>query len=80
MPARFARDLETRYGEDLMARLAQGDDRALVMDIPDAQDRQAAVRANAAAAERHEGFGMTLQQTRQVKERFDGREAGGAER
>lgn len=75
--ARFARDLKDRYGADLMARLAQGDDRALAVDIPDAQDRQAAVRAIAAAAERHDSIGMTLQQARQVKERFNGREAGG---
>ena len=78
--ARFARDLKDRYGEDLMARLAQGDDRALALDIPDPKDRQAAVRATAAAAERHESIGMTLQQAWQVKERFKEREAGGEER
>lgn len=75
--ARFARDLKDRYGDDLMARLAQGDDRALSQDIPDPKDRQAAVRAVASAAERHESMGMTLQQVRQVKERFGGREAEG---
>ncbi|ARC37336.1 hypothetical protein A6J80_14010 [Paracoccus yeei] len=78
--ARFARDLKDRYGEDLMARLAQGDDRALAIDIPDPKDHQAAVRATAAAAERHESIGMTLQQAWQVKERFKEREAGGEER
>ena len=78
--ARFARDLKDRYGADLMARLAEGDDRALALDIPDPQDRQATVRAIAAAAERHESIGMSLQQARQVKARFNGREAGGEER
>lgn len=70
--ARFARDLKDRYGADLMARLAQGDDRALALHIPDPKDRQAAVRAIATAAERHDSIGMTLQQARQVKERSEG--------
>ena len=68
--ARFASDLRARYGDDLMARLAQGDDRALALDIPDPAERRTAARAVVAAAEHHEGMGMTLGQAQEAKARL----------
>ena len=72
--ARFAKDLKARYGDDLMARLAQGDDRALALDIADPAERRDAARAVVAAAERHEGMGMTLRQVQEAKARLGERE------
>ena len=78
--ARFASDLRARYGADLMARLAQGDDRALALDIADPAERRAAARAVVTAAERHEGMGMTLGQVQAATARLDEREGRAAAR
>ena len=78
--ARFAKDLKERYGDDLMQRLAQGDDRALAKDIPDARQRQAVVQAITSAAERHESMGMSQRQVQQAKEHFKERDAPAPER
>ncbi|AWX93632.1 hypothetical protein DPM13_12555 [Paracoccus mutanolyticus] len=53
--ARFARDLKERYGDDLMARLARGDDRALALDIADPADHRhrARDRGRSRAPRRH---------------------------
>ncbi|WP_423209724.1 relaxase/mobilization nuclease domain-containing protein [Paracoccus yeei] len=78
--ARFARDLKERYGDDLMARLARGDDRALALDIADPAERRATAHAVVAAAERHEGMGMTLSQVDEAKTRLSERDEGDTER
>ena len=78
--ARFAGDLRQRYGGDVMARLAQGDDRALALDIADPAERRAAARAVVAAAERHESMGLTLRQVEEAKVRFSERDGGERDR
>ena len=77
---RFARDLKERYGENLMERLAKGDDRALAIDIRDGNERRAAARAIVAAAERHESIGMSLTQVREARARLQGHEMKAPER
>lgn len=67
---RFARDLTKRYGEDLMARLAKGDDRALALDIPDPAQRRDIARAIISAAEQHESMGISLKQVQEAKLRL----------
>ncbi|WP_170297783.1 relaxase/mobilization nuclease domain-containing protein [Paracoccus litorisediminis] len=67
---RFARDLSQRYGNDLMSRLAKGDDRALAIDIPDPAQRRDIARAITAAAEQHESMGMSLKQVQEAKARL----------
>jgi len=67
---RFAKDLSQRYGGDLMARLAKGDDRALAIDIPDPAQRRDIARAIIAAAEEHESMGMGLKQVQVAKARL----------
>ncbi|WP_170295280.1 relaxase/mobilization nuclease domain-containing protein [Paracoccus aestuariivivens] len=67
---RFARDLTQRYGEDLMARLVKGDDRALALDIPDPAQRRDFARAIVTAAEQHESMGMNLKQVQEAKARL----------
>ncbi|MDS9469612.1 relaxase/mobilization nuclease domain-containing protein [Paracoccus sp. MBLB3053] len=67
---RFAKDLRQRYGEDLMARLVKGDDRALALDIPDPAQRRDIARAIITAAEQHESMGMSLKQVQEAKMRL----------
>lgn len=65
---RFAGDLRERYGDNIMERLASGDDRALAADFADQRQRRQIAMAVVAAAERHEGMGLTLNQAREAKE------------
>ena len=58
-----------------MARIATGDTNTLAVDFPDAGQRRAIARAVAAAGEAHQSVGMTLAQTRQVKEKMAEQEA-----
>ncbi|MFG6082563.1 relaxase/mobilization nuclease domain-containing protein [Paracoccus litorisediminis] len=74
---RFAKDLTQRYGEDLMARLAKGDDRALALDIPDPAQRRDIARAIITAAGQHESMGMSLKQVQEAKARLQ--DLGGTE-
>jgi len=67
---RFAADLKDRYGEDVMVRLARGDDRALALDIPDPGDRRAVAQAVISAAEQHESMGMSLSEARAARARL----------
>ncbi|MDS9470267.1 relaxase/mobilization nuclease domain-containing protein [Paracoccus sp. MBLB3053] len=67
---RFVKDLTQRYGDDLMARLAKGDDRALALDIPDPAQRRDIARAITAAAEQHESMGLSLKQVHEAKARL----------
>ncbi|WP_170297804.1 relaxase/mobilization nuclease domain-containing protein [Paracoccus litorisediminis] len=67
---RFAKDLHQRYGDELMARLAKGDDRALALDIPDPAQRRDIARAITAAAEQHESMGMSLKQVQEAQARL----------
>lgn len=73
--ARFGTDFRERYGENAMARLAQGDTNALAVDFPDAAQRRSIARAVAAAADTHQSVGMTLAQTRQVNQKMAEQEA-----
>lgn len=73
--ARFGSDFRERYGENAMSRIAAGDTNALAVDFPDAGQRRAIARAVAAAGEAHQSVGMTLAQTRQVKEKMAEQEA-----
>jgi hypothetical protein len=77
---RFAKDLSQRYGEDLMARLAKGDDRALAIDVRDPAQRRDIARAIIAAAEQHENMGMSLKQVQEAKARLQDLGAGAAKR
>lgn len=65
---RFAADLKERYGDDVMQRIAEGDDRALAVDFADPKHRRQVARAVVAAAETHEGMGMTLKEVGKAKE------------
>lgn len=73
--ARFGADFRERYGENAMARIAQGDTNALAVDFPDAAQRRSIARAVAAAADTHQSVGMTLAQTRQVNQKMAEQEA-----
>ncbi|MFD1880106.1 relaxase/mobilization nuclease domain-containing protein [Paracoccus pacificus] len=73
--ARFGADFRERYGDNAMARIATGDTNALAVDFPDAGQRRAIARAVAAAGEAHQSVGMSLAQTRQVKEKMAEQEA-----
>ncbi|MCS5683442.1 MAG: hypothetical protein NZ609_12960, partial [Acidimicrobiales bacterium] len=72
---RFGADFRERYGDNAMARLAQGDTNALAVDFPDAAQRRSIARAVAAAGEAHQSVGMTLAQTRQVNQKMTEQEA-----
>lgn len=66
----FFRDLRTSYGQDILTRISQGDDRALAGDFPKAEDRQQVARAITGIARAH-----GLEQDRRAAERENGRPA-----
>ncbi|SEO18154.1 type IV secretion system T-DNA border endonuclease VirD2 [Paracoccus alcaliphilus] len=65
---RFATALKERYGEDVVERIAAGDDRALAVDFPDPAERRQVALGIVAAAEKHESVGMSLREAEQAKE------------
>ena len=71
---RFAIDLKERYGEKVMECIAAGDDRALALDFPEAEQRREIAKALVAAAESHESIGLTTRQAELAKERLQERE------
>lgn len=71
---RFATDLKERYGENVMERVAAGDDRALALDFPEAGQRREIAKALVATAETHESMGLTTRQAELAKERLHERE------
>lgn len=77
---RFAGDLRERYGDNVMERLAKGDDRALAADFADPHERRQVALAVVAAAERHEGMGMTLREAREAKQNLNEKERPQQER
>jgi hypothetical protein len=64
----FFHDLRTSYGQDILTRISQGDDRALAGDFPKAEDRQQVARGIAGVARAH-----GLEQDRRGTERENGR-------
>ena len=64
----FFRDLRTSYGQDILTRISQGDDRVLAGDFPKAEDRQQVARAITGIARVH-----GLEQDRRGAERETGR-------
>lgn len=58
--ARFASDLKDRYGDDVVRRIAQGDDRALAVDFPEADKRKDVALSIMSAARNHQSLGIML--------------------
>ncbi|MGR3440045.1 MAG: relaxase/mobilization nuclease domain-containing protein [Paracoccus sp. (in: a-proteobacteria)] len=71
---RFATDLKARYGERIMAQIAQGDDQALAADFPEPVQRREIARALVAAAESHESLGLSRRQAELAREKLLARE------
>ena len=65
----FFRDLRTSYGQDILTRISQGDNRALAGDFPKAEDRQQVAHAITGIARAH-----GLEQDRRAAERENGRQ------
>lgn len=65
----FFHDLRTSYGQDILTRISQGDDRALAGDFPKAEDRQQVARGIAGVARAH-----GLEQDRRGAKRENGRQ------
>lgn len=68
--ARFASDLKERYGNDVVHRIAQGDDRALAVDFPDAGKRRDVALSIISAAKAHQSLGLTLREAEQAEVRL----------
>lgn len=67
---RFTNDLKDRYGADVVRRIAQGDDRALAVDFPDADKRKDVALSIMSAASHHQSLGITLREAEQGAERL----------
>lgn len=65
---RMAEDLKARYGQNVIERIAAGDDRAFATDFPDAAKRRSVARAVVAAAQSHESIGLSLREAERAKE------------
>ena len=71
---RFAIDLKQRYGETVIEQIAAGDDRALALDFPKAEQRREIAQALVAAAQSHESIGLSMREAQLAKERLLERE------
>ena len=72
--ARFASDLKDRYGDDVVRRIAQGDDRALAVDFPEAEKRKDVALSILSAARNHQSLGITLREAELGAERLTERD------
>lgn len=72
--ARFTDDLKVRYGENVVTRIASGDDQALALDFPDADRRREIALAIVAAADSHESLGLSRRQAELAHERLQERD------
>lgn len=72
--ARFASDLKDRYGDDVVRRIAQGDDRALAVDFPVDDKRKDVALSIMSAARNHQSLGITLRDAELGAERLKERE------
>ncbi|WP_312528918.1 relaxase/mobilization nuclease domain-containing protein [Paracoccus sp. (in: a-proteobacteria)] len=77
---RFTHDLKERYGSDVVRRIAEGDDRALAVDFPDAEKRKDVALSILAVAKNHQSLGLTLRQAEQSFERLQQREGAAQDR
>lgn len=77
--ARFASDLKDRYGDDVVRRIAQGDDRALAVDFPEADKRKDVALSILSAARSHQSLGITLRDAELGAERLKERDGGAQE-
>lgn len=73
--ARFASDLKDRYGDDVVRRISQGDDRALAVDFPEADKRKDVALSIMSAARNHQSLGITLRDAELGAERLKERDA-----
>ncbi len=73
--ARFTSDLKDRYGDDVVRRIAQGDDRALAVDFPEADKRRDVALSIMSAARSHQSLGITLRDAELGFERLKERDA-----
>lgn len=71
---RFTNDLKERYGDDLVRRIAQGDDRALAVDFPDADKRRDVALSIMSTAKNHQSLGITLREAEAAEVRLKERE------
>lgn len=72
--AGFTSDLKDRYGADVVRRIAQGDDRALAVDFPDADKRRDVALSIIAVAKNHQSLGLTLREAEQAEVRLKERD------
>lgn len=68
--ARLTIDLKDRYGDNIVQRIASGDDRALAIDFPEASQRRDIARAIIAAADSHESIGLSRREAALARERL----------
>lgn len=71
---RFTNDLKERYGDDVVRRIAQGDDRALAVDFPDADRRRDVALSIMSAAKNHQSLGITLREAEEAEVRLKERD------
>ena len=71
---RFTNDLKERYGDDVVRRIAQGDDRALAVDFPDADRRRDVALSIMSAAKNHQSLGITLREAEAAEVRLKERD------
>lgn len=72
--AGFTKDLKERYGADVVRRIAQGDDRALAVDFPEADKRRDVALSIVSAAKNHQSLGLTLREAELAEVRLKERE------
>lgn len=70
---RFTHDLKERYGNDVVRRIGEGDDRALAVDFPDAGKRKDVALAILSTAKNHQALGLTIREAERGFERLQQR-------